>query len=105
MRSRDELSRCSARLLVGDVVAGDGRGGRQPGKVDGGRGQRCELQVGGSLDNWFHWRGDFRTLDPLPSETGSKHGGELRWNQYAFVKKILFIKKTKSPSLMRGEAK
>lgn len=71
MGSWDELSGCSSCRLVGDVVASDGRGGWLPGKVDGGRGQRCELQVGGSLDNWFHCRGDFRTLDHLATEMGS----------------------------------
>lgn len=71
MGSWDELSRCSSRLLIGDVVTGDGRGGRLPGKIDGGRGQRCELQVGGGLDNWLHCGGDFTTLDHLTKQTGS----------------------------------
>lgn len=72
MGSWDELPGCSSGLLVGDVVAGDGRGGRQPGKVDGGRGQRRDLQVGGSLDNWFHCMGGgLRILDHLGTETGS----------------------------------
>lgn len=71
MGSWDELPRCSSCLLVGDVVAVDGRGRRLPGEVDGGRGQRRELQVGGSLDDWFHWKRNFKTLDRLTTETGS----------------------------------
>lgn len=63
MGSWDELTRCSSRLLVGDVVPGDVCGGRLPGEGNGGRGQRCELQIGGSLDNWFNCGGEFRTLD------------------------------------------
>lgn len=49
----DHVSRSSSCLLIGYVVSRDVCGRRLPGEGDGVGGQGCELDVGGSLDDWF----------------------------------------------------
>lgn len=51
--SWDELTWCSSRLLIGDVISCDVCGRWLPGEGDGGGGERCEMEAGGSLDHWF----------------------------------------------------